>query len=222
MSDRKKKFETLGAAFGVAAKAATPIVLGGLGAAAGAVGLRWLAAKYMPTDYATRRWLPPALGVGGAVLGGALVSMPLVSLKTKSGREKAFKATIPLVTVGVASVAAIATLGPMLWYKFRGAYPNVALALVPPPATAQLTTSTAMQADAIIAATATEAPAPAPTPTLQLAPRTAYSLRAGGLSPSQWGKIESRAAGLRAGTTSSTRARGSVNAVNRPSNRWAG
>jgi hypothetical protein len=217
----KRKYETLGAAFGVAAKAATPIVIGGVGAAAGAVGLRWLAARYMPTDYATRRWLPPALGVGGAFLGAAVVSMPLVNYKTKAGREKAFKATLPLVTVGAASVAAVATFGPMLWHRFRAAYPNVAAALVPgptmtaaallPPAT---TTATATATEAEIVAAAA--------PTYELAPRTAYALRAGGLSPSQWGKIEGRAAGLRAGTTSARRARGSVNAVNKPSNRWAG
>ena len=225
----KRKYESIGAAFGVAAKAAVPIVVGGLGAAAGAVGLRWLAAKYMPVDYATKRWLPPVLGVGGAFVGATVASLPLISLRTKSGREKAFKATLPLVAVGGTAVAAIATLGPMFWHRFRTAYPNVALALVPPPrlalngatagATGELSEYTAREADEVIAA-------PAPIASFSVADAFTFKsgLRAGGLSPSQWADIESkrRARGLRQNTTSRRRAGGSVTGVNRPSQRWAG
>ena len=227
-----KKSETIGAAFGVAAKAAVPIVVGGLGAAAGAVGLRWLAAKYMPADYMTKRWLPPVLGVTGAFLGATVASLPLISLRTKSGREKAFKATLPLVAVGGTAVAAIATLGPMFWHKFRTAYPNVALALVPPPrlalnganggtagATGELSDYTAREADEVIAAAA-------PTggfAVKSLADAYAFKARSGGLSPSQWADIESRrSGGLRQRTTSRRRAGGTVTGVNRPSQRWAG
>lgn len=235
MANGKRKYETLGAAFGTAAKVATPIVVGGLGAAAGAVGLRWLAARYMPTDYATRRWLPPTLGITGAALGAGLFAMPLVSLKTKASREKAYKATIPLVTVGAAGVAAIATFGPMLWHKFRAAYPNVAAALVPGPSitAAALTNGAAVNGNGQTlttsdgGATYTEGTYAAATGGTTYAVADGgktdyYALRSGGLSPSQWSKIEGRAAGLRAGTTSARRARGSVNAVNRPSARWAG
>jgi hypothetical protein len=220
----KRKYESIGAAFGVAAKAAVPIVVGGLGAAAGAVGLRWLAAKYMPTEYMTKRWLPPVLGVSGAFVGATVASLPLISLRTKSGREKAFKATLPLVAVGGTAVAAIATIGPMFWQRFRAAYPNVAMALVPaprlaiaPPPTAptgELSEYTARTADEVIAP-------PAPVASFTMA--DAFTLRSGGLSPSQWADIESRrSGGLRQGTTSRRRAGGTVTGINRPSQRWAG
>jgi hypothetical protein len=231
MSDRKRSFESIGAAFGVAAKVAVPIVVGGLGAAVGAVGFRWAAAKYMPADYASKAWLPPVLGVGGAFAGAALASMPLIKLRTKGGREKAFKATLPLIAVGGTAVAAIATLGPMFWHKFRAAYPNVALALVPPPRLALngggggfgTEGATGELSDYTASASTPEVLPPPPAPLASFTLADAYTMRSGGLSPQQWNAIEARrSGGLRASTTSRRRARGSVNAVNRPSQRWAG
>jgi hypothetical protein len=223
----KRKYESIGAAFGVAAKAAVPIVVGGLGAAAGAVGLRWLAAKYMPTEYMTKRWLPPVLGVGGAFVGATVASLPLISLRTKSGREKAFKATLPLVAVGGTAVAVIATLGPMFWHRFRTAYPNVAMALVPPPRIALTNGGTTGATGELSEYTARE-PEILPAPTggftvSSLADAYALKSRSGGLSPSQWASIESRrSGGLRQSTTSRRRAGGTVTGINRPSQRWAG
>ncbi len=215
-----KKYETMGAAFGTAAKAGVPVVVGALGAAAGAVGLRWIAARYAPKDYAQRRWLAPTLGVGGAFIGASLVAIPLVDLKTKSGREKAYKATLPLVALGGTVVAAIVTLGPWLWYRFRASFPNVARALVPPPANMMLPASTSTAAAAGTAQS-----------TIDMiknanggfeAATSSFQLRAGGLSPSQWSSLEQRARGLREGATSRTRAGGKFNAITKPSSRWAG
>jgi len=200
MSNGKKKaYETLGKAGQVAGKAAVPLGLGAGGALVGALGLRFIAAKYSPAAYA-RTWVPYALGIGGAVAGAAVASLAVVEYKTKAGRERAYKATLPLVMLGATAVGGLVSFGPRLWKWFRDRYPNVAAALNPsrqlalPPPTVQ------------------QAPAPDPTRSTQMltggSEQMLYSRaggRAGGLSPRQWARLEQRAAGLRASSTSQGR-----------------
>lgn len=179
-----RKFESMGAAIGVAAKAAAPTVLAGAGGALlGGVGLRFLLAKYTPAAYA-KKWVPYAAGIGGGIALATVATMPFVKLNTKAGREKAFKATIPLVVMGAgASIAAI-TFGGRVLAKFRTAYPNLAAALnpegyaLPPPPVVEET--------AVVQQTA---------PVRQLRQLATFS-RSRGLNPAQWSQLESRAAGL--------------------------
>ena len=217
-----KAYEKMSAAFGVAAKATAPIAVGAVGGLAGGVGLRWLAARYTPDAYRTK-WAPLALGVGGAVVGAGLLSMPFVDYRTKSGREKAYKATLPLITIGAAGAVTVLSFGPMFWAWFRRTYPNVAAAMTGgasmpqlPPAPVNGNGATEPTPTATeFTSSYTEASAP----TYELADRTSFYLssRSGGLSPAQWQKLNKRAAGLIQGSGTSNLSSG----VRGPAARWA-
>jgi hypothetical protein len=213
-----KAYEKMSAAFGVAAKATAPIAVGAVGGLAGGVGLRWLAARYTPDMYRAK-WAPLALGIGGAVVGAGVLSIPFVDYRTKSGRERAYKATLPLITIGAAASMVVLSFGPRFWLWFRTEYPNVAgamtgggqRALPPPPGNGNGALTNGGAQTGFTATTeqtaATQYTAVADPVVYSRA--IAYdgggftSFKSGGLSPQQWGKLNKRAAGLIAGSGTS-------------------
>lgn len=185
---------TLGKSISTAAKASLPVVAGAGGGLAGTLAARYALAKARPESYASSTVLPVVAGSVGAIVGGALPIALLVSTKTKSAAEKAYKATIPLGAIGVIAVLLGTTLVPKLWAWLRAKMPGATLTATVSDTAKQLTAATVAASSAAKQLTSGSGGASGVAPA---AGRELALARSGGLTPRQRARLEARAAGLR-------------------------